>query len=173
MGKRQSQLEIIRDWRGEPIPLSEYTRLTLTLEDDVLEVGVEAPFHADPPPPHERGRVDELWQYEVVELFLLGADEHYLEVELGPHGHHLVLALEGRRNVTQRHSPIDFEPTVSGGSWTGRARFDARLIPDPIGLGNAYAMHGHGSGRSFKALHPVPGPRPDFHRLEHFGPIGL
>lgn len=173
MGKRQSQLEIIRDWRGEPIPLSEYIRLTLTLEDDVLEVGVEAPFHADPPPRGDPGRVDTLWEYEVVELFLLGADDRYLEVELGPHGHHLVLALSGRRNVVEQHDPIEFEHTVERRSWTGRARFDARLIPDPIGLGNAYAMHGRGSGRTFKALHPVPGDQPDFHRLEHFGPIGL
>ena len=31
-----------------------------------------------------------LWDYEVVELFLLNSDtEEYLELEFGPHGHYL------------------------------------------------------------------------------------
>ncbi|KAI2795361.1 hypothetical protein BLOT_016842, partial [Blomia tropicalis] len=34
--------------------------------------------------------MDKLYDYEVVEVFLLGSNEHYLEVELGPRGQYLL-----------------------------------------------------------------------------------
>lgn len=41
---------------------------------------VDAPFHDDPAPPLPVGVCPGLWDYEVVELMLLGSDERYLEV---------------------------------------------------------------------------------------------
>jgi len=46
----------------------------------------------------------------VVEAFFLGTDDRYLEVEVGPHGHYLVLQLHGSRNLVRDHVPI---PSVS------------------------------------------------------------
>ena len=57
--------------------------------------------------------------------------------------------------------------------WTGRAAIPAAWLPEPVGIGNAYAIHGPPEARRYRALHPVPGEAPDFHRLECFGPIGL
>jgi len=139
--------------------------------DRVIEVVVEAPFHDDPAPASDPGPTDRLWEYEVVELFLLGADERYLEIELGPHGHHLGLQLVGRRRVVEQGFPIEFRVERSAARWHGLARLDLAHRPPGLGSANAYAIHGTGAARRYLAAHPVPGPQPDFHRLECFPPL--
>jgi hypothetical protein len=109
----------------------------------------------------------------VVELFLLGRAERYLELELGPHGHYLALRLEGRRRVAEAGLAIAFETVRQGASWHGRAVVPARYLPPEVERGNAYAIHGQGAARRYLACFPVPGPEPDFHRLEHFGSVRL
>ena len=64
---------------------------------------VEAQYFNDPPPP---GALPGqayfgLWDYEVVEAFFLNDQDQYLEVEFGPHGQHIVLLLDGRRNAVK------------------------------------------------------------------------
>ena len=39
--------------------------------------------------------------YEVVEAFFLNSEDRYLEVEFGPHGQHIALLLDGRRNAVK------------------------------------------------------------------------
>lgn len=170
---RRAELEIVRDWRGGPIAAGETVRLDLALGADALVIDVAAPLHHDPKPDGPPGSFDALWHYEVVELFLLGDDDRYLEIELGPWGHYLVLELEGRRNVVASGRPIDFGVNRASAGWSGRAVVPAGWIPEPLGLGNAYAIHGSAGRRRHLALHPVPGEAPDFHRLECFGPIGF
>ena len=64
--------------------------VTVTDSPDGLRVAVDAPAHGDPPPctpeggPAPVGATWALWDHEVVELFVLGADDHYTELELGP-----------------------------------------------------------------------------------------
>ena len=170
---RRSSLEIVHDWRGQPIPQHETVRMDLALGDEALTIDVAAPLHGDPKPAAPIGPCDGLWNHEVIELFLLGDEERYLEIELGPWGHYLVLELDGPRQIVASGRLIEFHAQRGHAGWTGRAVIPADLIPEPIGLGNAYAMHGHGGARRYRALHPVPGEQPDFHRLECFGPIGL
>ena len=66
-------------------------------------VSVRAPYWADPAPPG--GLPGQayfgLWEYEVVEAFFLNSKDQYLEVEFGPHGQHIVLLLNGRRNAVK------------------------------------------------------------------------
>lgn len=66
-----------------------------------VRLSVSAPFYDDPPPPG--GLPGQayfgLWDYEVVEAFFLNDKDQYLEVEFGPHGQHIVLLLDGRRNA--------------------------------------------------------------------------
>jgi len=108
-----------------------------------------------------------------VELFLLGADDRYLEVELGPHGHYLVIELCGYRNRTRQHLPIRYQAARHGGRWRGQAQVPHALVPAGLARANAYSIHGTGAMRRFLACFAVPGPAPDFHRLERFGPIEL
>ena len=57
-----------------------------------------------------------LWDYEVVEIFFLSSkDNMYLEVEFGPHGHHLGLLLNGRQKCIKHSFPIDYKAEI--GKW--------------------------------------------------------
>lgn len=169
-GGRVYRLEIAGTWNGGPLASGEHARVDVEL-GDVIEVRVEASFHDDPPPDGPAGRLDGLWEYEVVELFLLGAGDAYLEIELGPHGHWLGLGLEGRRRIVRDEIPIDFQSEQRGDRWRGEARIEACFLPRSIRGVNAYALHGVGAERRYLAAHPVPGPAPDFHRLEHFAAL--
>jgi hypothetical protein len=131
-------------------------------------VDIEAPYHGDPAPASAPGTFESLWEYEVVEVFVAGDDGHYLEIELGPHGHHLVLQLDGVRRVARRGLPIDFETTIEAGRWRGRAIVPRDYLPTGPLRGNAFAMHGAAPDRRHLAAFPVGGARPDFHRLESY-----
>ncbi len=45
----------------------------------VPQVKIDAPYYQDPPPQDQPGSVWELWNFEVVEVFIVGRDNHYLE----------------------------------------------------------------------------------------------
>lgn len=172
-----ASLPIRHLWDGSPCRDDE--RAVVSVErvpDGSLLIHIDAPFHDDPPPTAEPGSTDKLWEHEVVELFVLGDGDRYTELEVGPHGHFLVLRFEGQRtNGTSGH-PLEVSVARSEGRWTGTARLAAELLPPgEVGdlRGNAYAIHGVGEGRRYLAWTPVPGPHPDFHRLKHFAPLGL
>jgi hypothetical protein len=164
------EIDIDSTWEG--LPAGECVRLWLFWDADALIVEITAPYHGDPPPPGDPGPTDRLWEYEVVELFLVNDDGRspvYTEVELSPHGHHLVLKLEGiRKPVSTRHE-IEWQARIDGDRWTGTACIPMDLLPAEITHYNAYAIHGIGAERRYLAAHPVPGDGPDFHRLAHFG----
>ena len=167
----RAELTIERTWDGEPARTDECARIVLDLSEAGLDVEVDAPFHGDPPPSAPVGSTDRLWEYEVVELFLLGEDERYLELELGPHGHYLALALRGPRHVEESGLAIRYEARREASRWTGRATVLASQLPPALHASNAYAIHGQGSARRYLAAHPVPGTEPDFHRLHFFQPL--
>jgi RimJ/RimL family protein N-acetyltransferase len=166
-------LEIASTWNGAPLEGNAITHLTLDLKPDELQVSVDAPFHGDPAPPADVGSTPQLWHHEVVELMLLGASDRYLEIELSPHGHYLVLALAGRRNVVHDGYRIYFAPRIDGARWTGTARIPVAWIPTACDRLNAFAMHGTGARRRHHAWKPRrdagPTDRPDFHHLASFG----
>lgn len=167
-------LAIASLWDGAPCREDE--RATVTVErvpDGSLLIHIDAPMHGDPPPAGEPGSTDKLWEHEVVELFVLGDGERYTEIEVGPHGHFLVLRFEGpRANGTSGH-PLEVSMSRGAERWTATARLDAGLVPAGELRGNAYAIHGIGEGRRYLAWTPVPGPHPDFHRIAMFAPLGL
>ena len=47
-------------------------------------------------------RVEGLWEYDVVECFVVGADGRYFELELGAGGHYLALAFDAPRRRVRR-----------------------------------------------------------------------
>ncbi len=164
-------LPIRQTWDGQPLPAEEQVELWLSSEPEGLRLELDAPFHGDPPPPGPPGPTWGLWEHEVVELFLLGAGQRYTEVEIGPHGHHLVLRLQGPRQVRERLLPLDVQILHKSGRWTARASLPWALLPDGPWRGNAYAIHGLGAARRYLAWTALGGERPDFHLLERFPPI--
>ncbi|XP_059409377.1 UPF0462 protein C4orf33 homolog [Carassius carassius] len=77
--------------------------------EDGLLMQFNAPFFNDPPapagPPGEQ--FPGLWDYEVVETFFLNSyTEQYLEVEVCPHGQHLILLLNGKQCIYGKKTHI-------------------------------------------------------------------
>lgn len=169
-----SGVSVGHQWDGRPAP-GPLAELDFGLSGERFHVCVRAPFFGDPVPPGEGGSTPRLWDFEVVELFLLGAQDHYLELEFGPHGHYLALELRGRRRVVRQGAAqglqVDYSSQVQGDRWRARASFSARLLPPSLARFNAYAIHGVGAERRYLAYNPCLGPRPDFHSLERFASL--
>ncbi|KAE8630365.1 hypothetical protein XENTR_v10000798 [Xenopus tropicalis] len=92
---------IEHQWNSQPVAHEPVT-ISLKPGDNGLQMDINAPFFNDPPaPPGPPGQpFPGLWDYEVVEAFFLNSEkEQYLEVEICPHGQHLVLLLSKRRNI--------------------------------------------------------------------------
>ncbi len=166
-------LHVESTWDGQPIPAEERVTVGLRRTARGLKMFIEAPHYGDPLPPGPPGPTEGLWQFEVVELFLCGPGERYLEVELGPGGHHLVLLLEGIRNPVHRGLPLEVLCLQQGGFWVAATELPQAWLPPEPWRANAYAIHGVGDSRRYLAHAPVPGPAPDFHRLQHFPPLDL
>jgi len=177
MDEARGVLRVGLTWDGRPVPKDEVAVVRLVGAGDVLEVVVDAPFHRDPPAPAPPGPTPGLWDYEAVELFVAGtADEgrpSYLEIEMSPHGHHLVLLFRAIRQPSAQGLPLDFEARVSGDRWRGVARVPSFWLPGPPLRGAAFALHGVGEGRQYLSSVALPGPRPDFHRPGEFPPLEL
>jgi len=161
-------------WDGKPVDHVP-AKITLTPGPSEIRVSVSAPFFNDPAPPG--GLPGQaffgLWEYEVVEAFFLNDKDQYLEVEFGPHGQHIVLLLNGRRNAVKHTLPLEYSATINNETmtWTGEARIPADYFPPEVTLFNAYAIHGTADDRKYEALYESSGPQADFHRLEKFQPI--
>ena len=162
------KLRIEHTWDGRPVGGDEAAEVRLSFADRALRIEVDAPFHGDPAPDGQ-GSTPGLWDYEVVEVFLLGEGERYTEIELGPHGHHLVLMLEGERNAVHQGTLLDYAVERQADRWTGVARVPLGWLPPDCDRLNAYAIHGRGEDRRYLAWRPTLGAAPDFHRLERFG----
>jgi hypothetical protein len=169
------RLSIAHDWRGRELPSAEHAELLLARAGEVLRIEVDAPFFGDPPPTAAVGPTDRLWEHEVVELFIADDGAHYLEVELSPHGHHLVLELSGVRRVVRSLLAIEYRAVIDHAArrFRGVAGVPASYLPDRAVRVNAFAIHGQGGARTYCAHSPPGGQVPDFHRLESFVPLQL
>ena len=168
---------VSQSWDGSPLfPEEGKARFEVRFFQESVQLSVEAPLYGDPPPPSLPGSTDRLWEYEVVEWFVVGkpapgSEVPYFELELSPHGHYLALRLEGVRNRVETLSPLDFTVQRGENLWQGKALFPRAWLPAEIVSHNAYALHGVGESRRYLAMNAVPGPAPDFHRLAHFAPF--
>jgi hypothetical protein len=173
-------LPIERDWEGRPVPDTDRALVMLSVADGELLVTFDAPYFGDAPPPSAAGSTPQLWEHEVVEVFLADGRDNYLELEFGPHGHYLALELRGVRKIVRQGMELTYsvhiEPATSPplespapiGRYRGTGRVPMSYLPLPATRVNAYLIHGGSDLRCYHAHAPVPGDRPDFHRLENF-----
>lgn len=176
MGQRILVIE--NTWDGRLLPRKAQVKCTLQPTPDHLRLQIDSPYYHDPEPEGPIGSTDGLWNYEVVEFFVLGHPrEHeqiqYLEVELSPHGHHLVLRFAGVRNLVGIEAVVDYQATIEEDRWQGVAHIPWDWIPQGPHRCNLYAIHGVGKRRHYLAMKSLSGKEPDFHRLEFFTPIVL
>jgi hypothetical protein len=170
----ERELTIDKTWDGQAARSDEVARVTLRQRGGGLEVLVDAPWHRDPPPPAAPGPTDRLWEFEVVEIFVAGADPgapRYTEIELSPYGHHLVLRFVGVRNPVDRGLQLAYSAERRADRWTGRAVVPARYLPLAPWRANAFSIHGAGNERRFLAAHRLPGPAPNFHQPGEYSPL--
>ncbi|KAE8630359.1 hypothetical protein XENTR_v10000798 [Xenopus tropicalis] len=172
---------IEHQWNSQPVAHEPVT-ISLKPGDNGLQMDINAPFFNDPPaPPGPPGQpFPGLWDYEVVEAFFLNSEkEQYLEVEICPHGQHLVLLLSKRRNIWKECLPLSLQVFKTDTKWEGSVLLPWDYFPPSVDQFNAYAIHGSDSKRTYEALYPVPqdalkeGQQPDFHRLEYFRPFSF
>lgn len=169
-------LPITTYWDGTPC---NNTRLhgvvTLGTEADGLCLTASLPHQAAPcvPAAPPRTRVANLWEYDVVECFVAGA-ESYLEVELGAGGHFLGLDFARPRvcrTAYETFAPrLTFEPCLAGKpAWRSSILIPWSMVPMPVqGVNACVISHDH-----YLCYHPLPGPRPDFHQPERFPQVRL
>lgn len=162
--------EVAQDWTGRPLPPHERFKIELETRRNGLLIDFSGPHYGDPLPPTEAGPTPELWNYEVLEIFLAHG-EHYSEIELGPGGHYLLLELRGERQIVAEHAPIRYQCSALNGRWLGTALIPWSVLPPAPWTGNAYAIHGEGSTRRYCCAFPAQSSQPDFHRLESFQPV--
>ena len=159
-------------WDGHVVGEDEAVDLEISAGQSELTVRVSAPYHGDPCPDAPPGALDGLWNHEVVEVFLVGEGRPvpYIEIELGPHGHFLILRLSGIRNRIGRVDDARLLAQIDGARWTGELVVPSEWLPHPIVRSCAFAIHGVGAARRYLSEVPLPGEKPDLHRPSQFPP---
>jgi hypothetical protein len=162
---------IDKTWDSKTLPAQHHTNVVLTLTLETLWIEIDAPFHNDPPPRTPAGFTDGLWAFEVVELFIVGQQHRYIELEFGPHGHYLGYRFNGVRNRTGVVSQISSTTTILGNRWHAKARVSLAALPPKSTTGwslNATAIHGTATARCYHSHSALTGDLPDFHQPDNF-----
>ena len=189
-----NQFKVASLWDGTKLPESEQVSVAVNVDvlpskEACLVIDVEAPFFNDAKPASDAPlNLDGLWNYEVVEVFIKGRHDKYIEIEMGPHGHYLILACDGYRQCfSRRISPISYVAKISSDRWTAKMVCPIDLLPPPIEIPgaeysfNAYSIHNkpgvtdpqdHNDRVHAAVFVPLKAEGeyeiPDFHKLELF-----
>lgn len=157
-------------WNGTPCDDS---LLHGTVDFDKTDAGlcitVSLPHQPTPNVPDAPAgtRVANLWEYDVVECFLVG-EKKYLEVELGAGGHFLVLDFTAPR--VRDNEYVDFMPVIhftrdaGDGRWSSSIIIPWDMVPKGVKAMNAFVI----VGEHYICMSPLPGPQADFHQPNRF-----
>ena len=131
---------------------------------ELTEEGLKIDFldwenSSEPPPtdPDPANGTWELWNYDVVELFLVGENGEYTEIEMGRYGHHLILQLDAPRSIVYKEIPMQYEVIDGDYRWAGRGFVDKKWLPEKIVRANAFAIHTLNGERRHCCYTPLPG----------------
>ena len=82
---QKMKIEFGNFWNGDPCENA--YEINFKQEAENLEILIDSKFFHDKRPVEDPGYLMGLWDYEVVEVFLLNKEtEEYLELEFGPYG---------------------------------------------------------------------------------------
>ena len=172
-------LKIDHHWNGVACPDKRlHGAITLSSTPEGLRITATLPHQATPNiPAHPPGtRVANLWQYDVVECFIVGSRK-YLEVELGAGGHFLVLDFCKRAPRVRDHEYERFRPALEwlpstpgdSGRWRSSVVIPWEMVPKRVNALNAFII----AGDQFLAYRPTEGSTPDFHQPRVFPKASL
>ncbi len=163
-------LEVKRRWNGDECP-DKSIRGNFQVErtDGGLLITATAPkFSVEHHPNAPSGkRFDGLWDYDVLEIFFVGEDGKYIEVELGTAGHYLVLGFDGVRRRANDFYDHVFEHTFyreKDGSTINTIFIPNDILPPLITRVNAFII----ANQEFLAHAPLPGAKADFHQPDAY-----
>lgn len=167
-------LRVERGWDGAPCDdtgLHADVRLQATAEGLAFEASL--PHQARPrvPDAPAGARVANLWEYDVVECFVVGRDGRYLELELGAGGHFLALQFDAPRRCCDALESLrpKLEHRADAARWSARMWAPWQIVPAGIRALNAFVA----VGDRLLAHHSLPGARADFHQPQHFPAAAL
>ncbi|OGL95613.1 hypothetical protein A2348_01845 [Candidatus Uhrbacteria bacterium RIFOXYB12_FULL_58_10] len=160
-------------WNGNPCgDESMHAEAWVMEKQNGLEVRVHAPLRDDrhvPDAPRDT-RVDGSWEFDAIELFFVGEDGTYTEVELGPGGHYLVLSFDGVRHRSNDWLGREFvhrNASATPGTWQSVIQLPWDVLPKKIVRANAFVL----VGGQHLAWSAVPGAEPDFHQPDVFSSV--
>lgn len=171
MAETANELVIGHTWDGNELAAVDKAVVNLSwLDNGDLSISVDSPFANDPKPDCDSTSCWELWNHEVVELFLVNSADPaaYTEIEISPWGNHLVLQLLGSRNVVAKQLPLELTVTRSGDRWSAEAVLSQALIPAGALTVNAYRISGTEPNRNYHVMTPMVSDEPDFHLIDQF-----
>jgi len=164
-------IRVDRLWNGDKCPDERVNCVfELSTVSDGLRIKVESPILHEQHIPIEAAigtRVEGLWNFDVVELFLVGPGHQYLEIELGAGGHFLVLGFDRIRHRSKDHA--NFQPVLQfhktqQKTWVSELTIPWKIIPENLRAVNAFMI---ASGQ-FLAYSQLPGDKPDFHQPDFY-----
>lgn len=172
-------LRIDRYWNGAACPDTRlHGAVALSSTPDGLRITATLPHQASPNVPAQPPgtRVANLWTYDVVECFIVGA-RTYLEVELGAGGHFLVLGFCTRAPRVRDREYRHFRPALEWlpsapedpGRWRSSVVIPWDMVPERVHALNAFVV----VRDQYLAYHPTEGPAPDFHQPQAFPTVSL
>jgi hypothetical protein len=159
-----------------------HIRLSLLEHGDLLIEG-RAPYKNNPTPQAPFGRLWGLWDYEVLEVFIYGDHDEYIELEFGPWGHYLALYFQGVRSLKREEVYLKnlrswrVEGRVGYESqWGFSCILKREVLPQKIhdqsqdtwGINAFWCFNDLEGNRHFCCAHPLPGETPDFHQPKDF-----
>ena len=167
---------------AEPLSFPNGPRIKLSLQDsETLFITGEAPYHFNIAPTESMGRLWGLWEYEVLEVFIYGDREEYLELEFGPWGHHLALYFNGVRILHNDQVKLKYVQTwrresfEQGASWGFSCTLPIAKLPLSMQKDqltwriNAFWCYDRkAEHREFCCAYRLPGDQPNFHQPQHF-----
>lgn len=165
---RHKTFRIARTWDGRDVQPE--ARATVGIVWDTcgnLRLRWDAPRMLGPLPRQSPGSCFGLWEYPVLEVFLVSAQGPYVELEFGPAGHWLAISLTEYRRRSEYLAGVDYRWWPWGDRWRGLA---AVTLPASHHWqrGNAFLIQRQGTERRYLAAQAGYGSRPDFHRLDSY-----
>ena len=163
-------LHVSRFWDDSACPDDRlWADVSISQGKEGILVHVQAPMlHEQKIPDSPIGsRVEGLWEYDVVELFLVGPGHQYLEIELGAGGHFLVLGFDSIRHRCDSYEgfiPILRYEKTGEKMWRSALTIPWNMVPENLRALNAFAI----MAGQFLAYAPVYGEQPDFHQPDRY-----
>ena len=176
---------LAKTWNGSLVSQEDRVHIEIQHSDPLtIRIEIIAPYYNNPPPSGAVGSHWGLWEHDVVEIFFVGSDGHYIETEFGPHGHYLILQLDKPRHIIKKDLTCRYQSRVLGNRWKGEVELSRSILPQDLDKINLFAIFTIPQIKNETAALPssaavtqkrrhllwgtLPGEDPDFHQPQHF-----